>query len=99
METKEINSLFMNSYGSSVYINEEDIKMITNKRFFQKVLNLNQQTIEIARLGGHVSFKNYKFSRKLCRMILTAINQCNGDEVKPYLEFVENMLFIQDEFK
>lgn len=47
-------------------------------------------------LIAHISFENHDFSHKIGKRLLTGINKCNGDDIRPYLEALEPYLYLSD---
>ena len=80
---------------------EEAKLMITKTKYIDEVMfdSKFDNTSEFGKALAHLSYKNIKFSRKICKLLLKTISYATNDQVEHQLSMVHSMAQIKDEFQ
>ena len=99
VQSKGCSPTFMHFTDNfEIFLSADDIEMLMLKQFYSKALKYGFTCALVGLLIAHISFLNYDFSKKIGKKLLTGINKCNGDDIRPYLDALEPYLFLNDEY-
>jgi len=61
-------------------------------------LRYNLETEEMAKLIGHLSYRNLRLSKKLAKVLLIGLNKVNADELLGYLGCLDTFFVMEDDY-
>lgn len=89
--------------GKAFMLDYDDISSLLmldkkTKQFYDIILRYNLETEEMAKLIGHICYRNLALSKKLGKVLLMGLNKVNADELPGYLGCLDTYFVMEDDY-